>query len=153
MAKARDLGFTLVEVLIVVVLMSVLAAVVIPQFSSSTDDAKRSTSDFNLSTMRTLIASYQAQHNGLHPVYDLSAKSLTGLLTKTKADGTVDAAGPFGPYILSFPENAYTGATDVKAITNDPPKSSDVTAGNAGGWLYNASAGKIWLDSNPGYTY
>ena len=150
----KNLAFTLVEVLIVVVVMAVLAAVVVPQFSLATDDATRSTAEFNLSSMRTIIASYKAQHNGVNPVHDSTAKSLTVLLNKTKVDGAIDAAaGNFGPYLLSFPENPYTGLTDVKSITNDPPKSTDVTASNAGGWLYNTTAGKIWLDSNPGYAY
>lgn len=48
-------GFTLVEVLIVVVIMAVLAAVVVPQFAASTDDAKASTAQFNLSTLRSLV--------------------------------------------------------------------------------------------------
>jgi prepilin-type N-terminal cleavage/methylation domain-containing protein len=37
----RRIGFTLIEVLIVVVIMAVLAATIIPQFSSSTDEAKQ----------------------------------------------------------------------------------------------------------------
>src|SRR5687767_12002639 len=91
-------AFTLVEVLIVVVIMAVLAAVVIPQFSSSTDDAKKSTSDFNVNTLRSVIQIYKAQHNGRYPVHDATAKSLTVLVSKTKVDGTIDAAaGTCGP--------------------------------------------------------
>ena len=152
MRDRQDRGFTLVEVLIVVVIMAVLAAVVVPQFSSSTDDAKRSTADFNVSTMRTIIQSYRTQHNGLNPAYDSAAKSLTVLLSKTKADGTIDeTSGQFGPYLLDFPENPFSGVTEVKSITNDPPQGTDVTSGNVGGWLYNATSGNIWLDSDPGY--
>jgi prepilin-type N-terminal cleavage/methylation domain-containing protein len=154
MSANRFRGFTLVEVLIVVVIMAVLAAVVIPQFSSSTDDAKRSTGEFNLSTMRSLIQTYKGQHNGVNPAHDATAKSLTVLLSKTKADGTIDATnGVYGPYLVEFPENPFTRSKDVKVITNDPAKAADVTAGNAGGWLYNATTGGIWLDSDPGYTY
>lgn len=152
--KARQSrGFTLVEVLIVVVIMAVLAAVVIPQFTSSTDDAKRSTAEFNLSTMRSLIQTYKGQHRGTNPAHDATTKSLKVLLNKTKADGTIDASGAYGPYLLEFPENPYTNVKDVKTITNDPAAASDVTAGGAGGWLYNATTGNIWLDSDPGYTY
>jgi prepilin-type N-terminal cleavage/methylation domain-containing protein len=55
-------GFTLVELLIVVVIMAVLAATVIPEFNSSTDNAKTNTSMFNLPTMRAQLQTYQAQH-------------------------------------------------------------------------------------------
>ena len=42
MRSRRSSGFTLVEILIVVVIMAVLAATIIPQFSSATNDAKTS---------------------------------------------------------------------------------------------------------------
>jgi prepilin-type N-terminal cleavage/methylation domain-containing protein len=152
MSVNRVRGFTLVEVLIVVVIMAVLAAVVIPQFSSSTDDAKRSTAVFNLSTMRSIVQAYRGQHKSVNPPYDSTAKTLTVLLNKTDRDGTIDNTnGLYGPYLLTFPENPYTGVRDVKVITNNPAKASDVTAGLAGGWLYNETAGNIWLDSDPGY--
>lgn len=147
-------GFTLVEILIVVVIMAVLAAVVIPQFSSSTDDAKRSTAEFNVSTLRSIIQAYKGQHRDVNPPHDSTNKTLTVLLNKTKADGSVDNTnGTYGPYLVEFPENPYTGVKDVKVITNNPATSADVTAGNAGGWLYNATSGNIWLDSTPGYDY
>ncbi len=60
-------GFTLIEVLIVVVMMAVLAATIIPQFASSTDDAKSSALKFNLHALRSQIEMYKLQHNGAVP--------------------------------------------------------------------------------------
>jgi general secretion pathway protein G len=65
-AKGRT-GFTLVEVLIVVVIMAVLAATIIPQFTDTTTDAKKNTSVFNLNTLRAQVETYKAQHNGKVP--------------------------------------------------------------------------------------
>ena len=45
-AKAHRNAFTLIEVLIVVIIMALLAATIIPQFSSSTSDAKKSAVEF-----------------------------------------------------------------------------------------------------------
>ncbi|MGE3780386.1 MAG: type II secretion system protein [Pirellulaceae bacterium] len=154
MTVKRFRGFTLVEILIVVVIMAVLAAVVIPQFSSSTDDAKRSTGEFNVSTLRSIIQAYKGQHRDTNPAFDSTNNTLSVLINKTKADGTIDNTdGTYGPYLVEFPENPYTGVNTVKVITSNPAGVSDVTAGNAGGWLYNATTGNIWLDSDPGYTY
>ncbi len=63
-------AFTLIEVLIVVIIMAVLAATIIPQFSSSTEDAKRSTLEFNLHTIRSQIELYKVHHLGSAPDLD-----------------------------------------------------------------------------------
>src|SRR5262245_49874015 len=70
-------GFTLIEVLIVVVIMATLAAVVIPQFSSSAEDAKAAGLKHNLHTLREIIQIYQAYHGGSSP--SLVSGDLPGL--------------------------------------------------------------------------
>ena len=149
----RDRGFTLVEVLIVVVIMAVLAAVVVPQFSASTDDAKSSTAEFNLSTLRSVVQTYRGQHNGQTPT--LASNTLPGLTGKTNADGTASTTGAYGPYLLEFPENPFTQKSVVAATTKTKATiaKGDVTASNAGGWLYNATTGELFLDSDPGFDF
>jgi prepilin-type N-terminal cleavage/methylation domain-containing protein len=60
-------GFTLVELLIVVIILAILAAIVVPQFSSSTEDAKLATLDTNLASLRTTLEVYKAQHGNTYP--------------------------------------------------------------------------------------
>src|SRR5918996_4328030 len=60
-------GFTLVELLIVVIILAVLAAIIVPQFSSATKDAQDAALDANLSSIRSAIELYRAQHNGAYP--------------------------------------------------------------------------------------
>lgn len=57
-------GFTLVELLIVVVILAILAAIAVPQFTSSTDDAKLAALDATLARMRSAIDLYYQQHGG-----------------------------------------------------------------------------------------
>ncbi len=137
-------AFTLVEVLIVVVIMAILAATIIPQFTDSTNDAKVSTSKFNLHTMRSQIELYKAHHNG-----DLPDNALAKLKIATDADG--NAGGPFGPYMREIPDNPFTNSNAVKVITNDPAVVGDVTSGG-GGWLYNATTGGIFIDHDTYFT-
>ena len=54
------------ELLIVVIILALLAAIVVPQFASSTDDAKLSSLDTTLSNMRAAIDLYYQQH-GAYP--------------------------------------------------------------------------------------
>ena len=60
-------GFTLVEILIVVIILGILAAVAIPQFSGSTDDARLTSLDTSLTQVRNAIELYYHQHNNVYP--------------------------------------------------------------------------------------
>ena len=59
-------AFTLIEILIVVVILGILAAVIIPQFTNAADDASISSARTQLQTMRSQIELYRAQ-NGAYP--------------------------------------------------------------------------------------
>jgi type II secretion system protein G len=59
-------AFTLIEILIVVVILGILAAVVIPQFTNAADDASVSSARTQLQTMRSQIELYRVQ-NGAYP--------------------------------------------------------------------------------------
>ncbi|MHB1038171.1 MAG: prepilin-type N-terminal cleavage/methylation domain-containing protein [Pirellulales bacterium] len=140
--NCRRIGFTLIEVLIVVVIMAVLAATIIPQFSSSTKDAKDSTVVFNLQSLRSQIELYRAHHFGTVPD-STTYPNLKQLITKTKSDGTPDAAGPLGPYVLNaMPVNPFNDLNTVKVTTDDPP----TTADGSSGWLYNNTTGGLWAN-------
>ena len=134
----RRSAFTLIEVLIVVVIMAILAATIIPQFTDSTKDAKASTAVFNLHTLRSQIELYRAQHAGLAP-----GAALAELLTTTNEAGT--GPGPFGPYIREIPANPFTNSKVIKTINTTPAAAGDVTSGG-GGWIYNVTTGGIWID-------
>ena len=65
--KSIRKGFTLVEILIVVVILGILAAIVIPQFTNASESAKGSSLVSQLQTIRGQLELYQTQHNGSYP--------------------------------------------------------------------------------------
>ena len=56
--RGRQSGFTLVELLIVAIILAILAAIVVPQFASSTNDARASALRSNVSNIRGAIDLY-----------------------------------------------------------------------------------------------
>src|SRR5262245_16888961 len=139
----RRSAFTLIEVLIVVVIMAILAATIIPQFTDSTKDAKASTVKFNLATLRSQIQLYRAQHSGANP-----GATLVELTSTTDVGGTIGTGANFvyGPYLSEGLMHPFTNSKAVKVITNDPAQAGDVSSGSGGGWLYNVTTGNIWID-------
>ena len=77
--KAKK-GFTLVEILIVVVILGILAAIVIPQFTDASTEAKISSMRSDLQMMRSQIELYKVQHND-----DLPSDSALGLVAAGRA--------------------------------------------------------------------
>jgi len=127
----RRVGFTLIEVLIVVIVLGILAAVVIPQFTDASTDAKLSAMQSNLATIRTQLQLYKLQHDDNWPALATFVNQMT---LASKADGTTAAIGtsgyPYGPYLLSVPNNPYSGTNTVSA-----------GAADSSAWYYDESTG------------
>ena len=130
-------GFTLVEILIVVVILGILAAIVIPQFTSASESAKGSSVVAQLQTIRSQLELYQVQHNGDYP--DLVTDGWINMTDTTDATG--DTAGSdFGPYLQKAPVNPFTGLSAVGAL-------GSATEGTDG-WAYDSTTGEILLVVN-----
>ena len=137
-------GFTLMEILIVVILMGILAMVVIPQISVSSEDTKVSTLQSNLTQIRSLLEVYYAQHTETYPgQVDHSTGSgapaddaaaavsfIAQLAQYTKSSGQASATDranfPLGPYIKtkSLPPNPFNNKSSVKIDST----TTDITA-------------------------
>src|SRR5712671_4886536 len=121
----RKSGFTLVEILIVVIILGILAAIVIPQFTSASTDARKASLVSQLQTLRSQIQLFKLQHNDVLP--DLVANQWAQMTSKTNLLGVVDttATGLYGPYLESQPINPLNGNNTVA-----------LAAGTGVGWIY-----------------
>ncbi len=140
----RDSGFTLIEVLIVVIIVSVLAAIVISKSTVSTRDAKQSTLDRNLHTLRSQIELYRLNHLGKYPA--IQGNSLPQLVTATDGEGDAGPSGPahpFGPYIVVLPPNPFDNSENVSPVATAGVE-PDAVVGGLGGWQYDVTTGGIW---------
>lgn len=108
-------GFTLVEILIVVVILGILAAIVIPQFTSASESAKASSLVTQIQTIRSQLELYQVQHNGMYPLLgELQNDWAPMVQTTDLPDGSGPsftglgaANSPFGPYLQQPPSNPF----------------------------------------------
>jgi len=141
---AAGRGFTLVEILIVVVIIGILATIVIPQFSNAAHEARENTLKDDLRYLRTQLAVYKAQHRDVAPGYpggDSSqpptveefTKQMTGYTSEySSVSDTYDSTHRFGPYLSKIPMNPLNGRSDVIISTAEP-----VVPDDSSGWIYN----------------
>ena len=128
-------GFTLVEILIVVVILGILSAIVIPKFSEASTEAKFSSLCTDLHTLRSQIEMYKSQHNNNPPSFANFIAQMTGQTDITGAVGT-----DYGPYMQKVATNQFN---NLNTLDN-----SGTIGDNIGGWEYDETTGVIKADDN-----
>jgi general secretion pathway protein G len=136
-------GFTLVEILIVVVILGILAAIVIPQFTEASTEAKEARLVSDLQTVRSQIELYKIEHNDNVPWMTLNADEDNALTVYTDVDG-VQQAGPgvdiYGRYLERMPKNPWNNKRTVTEAAVDTGVAGD------DGWFFNTATGEFRAD-------
>ncbi len=169
-SKVHAHGFTLVELLIVAIMLAILAAIVVPQFASTTDEATESALKSNLAGIRAAIELYKQQHGEYPGALASTGGTCTGGTAGTGALETEQAFQdqmvlysndlgqactlpvggnfPLGPYIKEndIPANPITNSSTIVIIGAADAAAGDLTMGGdgpAGGWKYDVTSGKF----------
>ena len=140
-ATRRDLsrrgGFSLIELLLVLVILSILAMVVVPKFTGRSDDARIAAAKTDISQMETAIDMFE-QDAGRFP------NSTEGLsvLNRQPTSGDVKAwRGPYlkrdvpndpwgNPYVYRLPGNYNPTGYDLLSMGKDGKEGSEDDIGN-----------------------
>lgn len=149
-------GFTLVEIIIVVAILGILAAIVVPRFSNAAQTAGATALREDLKVLRTQIAVYRAQHMGVSPGYPAGSTSsqsaspslevfiaqMTQFTDEKGATSTTkNSQYRFGPYLLKMPVNSINDSSEIRFIAAD--ESFPTAPAGRQGWLYQPSTGTI----------
>ena len=131
-------AFTLVEILIVVVILGILAAIVVPQFTNATQDAQGGNLKAQIKSLQNQIELFKAKTNSYPTLAELNANPV---------DPTVlDSTHGWGilldnHYIKQAPRNpAAPAATNYVVVAGLP---GPCAAGAAAGWAYDVTSGTL----------
>ena len=155
-------AFTLVELLIVVIILAILAAIIVPQFTEATDDATQAAYDTNIANIRSAIDLYRQQHDE-YPgeVTSTGATCITGaavagavgepaFLAQLRnytnraglaCTGTDPNEFRYGPYLKDdLPVNPLGTSNAVTVVSTGI---LGLTSGSTGGWRFDSVTGEF----------
>jgi len=138
----RPRAFTLVELVMVVVIIGIVAAIAVPRMSSASTHASANALQATLMNVRTAIECFYAEHNR-YPGYDPANGSANGvhfvnqLTMYSDAQGQTNAARAapylFGPYLRKpFPANLANSLSTV--FVKETRAAADPAEGSVG-WV------------------
>jgi len=152
-------AFTLVELLIVVSILGVLAAIIMPEFRGHGQQAKESAAKEMLQMLRGQIELYAIQHKGIPPGYlngDMSSNPIgtrvvAQLTQVTNLNGEWEAPGTagydYGPYMHAMPKNPFNGSDRVWIVSDNPKVTELSVVGETYGWQYHGPTKTINLNT------
>ena len=124
-------GFTLVEILIVVVILGILTSIVVPQFASATEQAQHVATLDQLNKLRKALALYYVRENSVYPNITAGNGTWGELLVLS--------------YMREPPVNTWIGTGNSKVIAFG--NSADPAWQTTHGWVFDAASGNVWAGS------
>jgi prepilin-type N-terminal cleavage/methylation domain-containing protein len=131
----KQKGFTLIELMIVVAIIGILAAVAIPKFAQMLEKAREGATKGNVGAIKSAVSIYYGDNTGAFPqsLTDASFKNYLAAIPPVKVTHSGVA------FVLAGT------ATTVSVVTESP---FVTIAANTDGWKYNSASGDVWVNNS-----
>lgn len=141
-------GFSLVELLIVLSMLGIIAAIVVPTFQSYTQQTKEATAKDHLRTLRTIIEIYSAKNSNIPPGYpdNDTLNAPTEVAFNQHITTASGEPGQLASNILECPKNPFNNKKAVKIIADAEAFPSDPVQTDTFGWVYKPATKNIRLN-------
>lgn len=137
--KMTRKGFTLIELMIVVAIIGILAAIAIPKFADLINKSKEGATKGALSSVRSALQVYYGDNEGWFPADDLSVLTLNGKYINAIPVAKLPTTGHADANVVT----TYSTATAAGVYT---VTAGSTTTWDSGGWGYanDPTATAIW---------
>jgi general secretion pathway protein G len=115
-------GFTFIEIMVVVAILAILAALVVPRIMGRTDDAKRTAAKVQIRNIEGALQLYKLD-NGVYPSTEQGLKALV----EKPSVGVIPKKWKIGGYLQKLPEDPW--GTPYKYLS--PSQSSIQSSGQS----------------------
>ena len=138
-------GFTFIEIMVVVAILAILAALVIPRIMGRTDDAKRTAAKIQIRNIEGALQLYKLD-NGVYPSTEQGLKALV----EKPSVGVIPKKWKLGGYLPKLPEDSWQNPYKYLSPSQkgDYEIISLATDGEAGGEGINADITNWNLDKD-----
>ncbi len=142
MKHLKQKGFTLIELMIVVAIIGILAAIAIPRFADMLEKSREGSTKGNLGSFKSAASIYYGDHEGVWPSQIIPTDATSYRFSQyLEVIPYVKVTGKFDQSSLSTTKPNQSGNAVSQVVMNAVPVEA------SSGWMYDSTTGNVYVNS------